>query len=85
MAAHRRIQSPFSGNRKRSACSFCQLGRYNLVHDDAVWRLCDEVLDMLRRHDAVEFIDVAKWSRHAKNGAGTRSTSTAGRNQSSPS
>jgi hypothetical protein len=41
---------------------------HHLAHDAAIWRLCDELLDMLRRQDAVEFIDLAEWSnQHGAN------------------
>jgi len=34
---------------------------HHLVHDARIWRLFEELLDMLRRHDAVEFTDVEDW------------------------
>jgi hypothetical protein len=34
----------------------------HLVHDGPIWRLCDELLDTLRTHDAVEFFDLDDWS-----------------------
>jgi hypothetical protein len=40
---------------------------HHLAHDAAVWQLCDELLDMLRRHEAVRFVDLADWLR--QNGA----------------
>jgi hypothetical protein len=40
---------------------------HHLVHDAAVWRLCDAVLDMLLQHQAVGFVDLADWTR--QNGA----------------
>ena len=50
------------------ACSPIGLLTHHLVHDRRVWRLCDELLDMLRKHRAVEFIDLADWSnQHAAN------------------
>lgn len=42
---------------------------HHLVHDSAIWRLCDELLEVLRAHGAVEFIDPADWARkNAGNG-----------------
>jgi hypothetical protein len=35
---------------------------HHLVHDGPIWRLCDELLDTLRSHDAVGFLDLADWS-----------------------
>ncbi len=35
---------------------------HHLVHDEAIWRACDELLDVLRPHVAVEFTDLADWS-----------------------
>jgi hypothetical protein len=33
---------------------------HHLAHDDDVWRLCNDVLDCLRGHGAVDFFDVGK-------------------------
>jgi hypothetical protein len=35
---------------------------HHLAHDAATWRLCDDLLEMLRRQDAVKFIDLAEWA-----------------------
>src|SRR5579871_2314464 len=35
---------------------------HHLVHDGPIWRLCDEILEVLRSHAAVEFLDLADWS-----------------------
>jgi hypothetical protein len=43
---------------------------HHLVHDGPIWRLCDEVLEVLRSHAAVEFLDLADWS--SQNAASSR-------------
>jgi hypothetical protein len=35
---------------------------HHLDHDERIWCFCDEVLEVLRSHAAVDFIDVAKWA-----------------------
>jgi hypothetical protein len=35
---------------------------HHLVHNDAIWRACDEAMEVLRSHKAVEFIDVGRWA-----------------------
>jgi len=35
---------------------------HHLVHNDGIWRSCNEALQVLRSHKAVEFIDVGKWA-----------------------
>jgi peptidoglycan/xylan/chitin deacetylase (PgdA/CDA1 family) len=55
-----------------AAASPIGLLTHHLVHDAAIWRLCDELLDMLRRQDLVQFIDLAEWSKqHGANGRET--------------
>jgi hypothetical protein len=43
---------------------------HHLVHDEPIWQVCDELLDVLCRHGAVEFIDLANWSRIASSDGG---------------
>jgi peptidoglycan/xylan/chitin deacetylase (PgdA/CDA1 family) len=46
---------------------------HHLVHDAAIWRLCDELLDVLRQHGAVAFVDLADWARqHGARGKSQR-------------
>jgi peptidoglycan/xylan/chitin deacetylase (PgdA/CDA1 family) len=42
---------------------------HHLVHDEAIWRLCDGLLDVLRPHQAVEFIELADWPNRRAVGA----------------
>jgi hypothetical protein len=32
---------------------------HHLVHDEPIWRLCDDILEMLKRHEAVGFLSAA--------------------------
>jgi hypothetical protein len=41
---------------------------HHLDHDESVWRACDAVLRVLRRHEAVEFLQVGQFFRGASNG-----------------
>jgi hypothetical protein len=34
---------------------------HHLDHDDKIWRMCSDVLDLLRNHDAVEFLHVGEF------------------------
>jgi peptidoglycan/xylan/chitin deacetylase (PgdA/CDA1 family) len=34
---------------------------HHLVHDDEVWRICDELLELLKRHRATEILNVAEF------------------------
>lgn len=45
---------------------------HHLAHDVAIWRLCNDLLEMLRRHEAAGFVDLADWSR--QNGANIHNT-----------
>jgi hypothetical protein len=38
---------------------------HHLVHDGSIWRACDRLLDVLRQHKAVEFIDLTAWSERS--------------------
>ncbi|MDR3572002.1 MAG: hypothetical protein P4L81_07525, partial [Candidatus Pacebacteria bacterium] len=35
---------------------------HHLVHNDEIWRSCNEALEVLRSDNAVEFIDVGRWA-----------------------
>ena len=35
---------------------------HHLAHNEPIWRSCDQALEFLRSHQAVEFIDVARWA-----------------------
>jgi hypothetical protein len=36
---------------------------HHLAHDDSVWRACDDILNFLRPHHAVHFVDLGRWTR----------------------
>jgi hypothetical protein len=35
---------------------------HHLAHNDKIWQTCDDVLDMLQSHKAVEFPNLAEWA-----------------------
>jgi hypothetical protein len=35
---------------------------HHLVHDERIWRLCRDILGTLQSHQAVEFLDIARWT-----------------------
>lgn len=59
-----RLVQQLRGRRRVALAASQPIGllTHHLVHDGAIWRACDQLLDVLRRHDAVEFIDIADWS-----------------------
>jgi peptidoglycan/xylan/chitin deacetylase (PgdA/CDA1 family) len=42
---------------------------HHLVHDEAIWRLCDELFGMLRRHVSVEILSAASLIRPVRQGS----------------
>jgi hypothetical protein len=35
---------------------------HHLVHNEEIWHACNEALEVLQSHEAVEFIDVGRWA-----------------------
>jgi predicted ATPase len=35
---------------------------HHLAHNERIWCACEQVLEVLQSHKAVEFIDVAQWA-----------------------
>jgi hypothetical protein len=35
---------------------------HHLAHDSSIWRACDDVLNFLRSHHAVQFVDLGRWT-----------------------
>lgn len=35
---------------------------HHLAHNERIWRTCDEAVEVLQSHKAVEFIDVGRWA-----------------------
>jgi hypothetical protein len=67
-AIARALVRQLRGRRRSEPDAPIGLLTHHLVHDEPIWRLCDDLLDTLRSHDAVEFVDLADWSsRNAAN------------------
>lgn len=52
---------------------------HHLAHNERIWRACDEVIEVLQSHKAVEFIDVAKWADEYSPTLAARSNLRAGK------